>query len=142
MAPDPLAVPIGEPGCQLVFEGPTFAQHIGAHIERGGFLHAGDSVVLDPSLPRYFAELGRTWRGWVGERIWRSAGERLTLAASHDGIGHVLIRVTFRDWESRSEAGPTRQGDWSAAVVVHVEPAALEHIAAALEEIRQADPDR
>lgn len=134
-------VRLGADGCQLIFEGPAFAQHVGARIERGRFLRVGDSIVLDSTLPAYFAELGQSWRGWTGERVWQSAGEKLTLAARHDGIGHVLITVTIRNWDLRSERAPARTGDWSAAVVVEVEPAALEHIAAALEAIREADPD-
>ena len=43
---------------------------------------------------RFFAELAADWRGWDGERRWRSLEGEMEIEASHDGRGHVLIGVT------------------------------------------------
>lgn len=40
-------------------------------------------------LDRYFGELATHWQGWKGDKAWEALG--LSLAAWHDGLGHVTL---------------------------------------------------
>jgi hypothetical protein len=71
--------------------------------------------------------------------VWESPAGNLTLAARHDGVGHVLIVATLRDWGLRAGAPMEEPGQWSASVAVEVEPAALAKIASALRDLLAAD---
>jgi Family of unknown function (DUF6228) len=39
------------------------------------------------------------WKGWEGERTWRSADSDLVLVCTHDHVGQVNVAVTLRDNE-------------------------------------------
>jgi hypothetical protein len=67
-------VKVGE---HIVFAGPPSAGHFGVGLDNT-FVHAGDGLPVDDTLPAYFEELGKMWRGWRGE----PCGSRLP-ATSH-----------------------------------------------------------
>jgi len=57
-------------------------------------------------LADYFGSLAADWKGWSGERTWRSLEGELALTAWHDG--HVRLQVELRgpfdrDWRLRCE---------------------------------------
>jgi len=45
------------------------------------------------SLRVYFAEMAEAWRGWDEERVWSSRGGDCRLAAVHDGLGSIGLKV-------------------------------------------------
>jgi hypothetical protein len=84
-----------------------------------GGLEARTTVTLSdgPWNPAvFFAELAADWRGWAGNRHWRSLEGEMETEASHDGA-HVLIAVTVR------RPGMTFAEDaWPARIVFALEP--------------------
>jgi hypothetical protein len=48
-------------------------------------------------LAKLFAQMANEWRGWEGEKIWRSLDGELNLAFRHDGIGAINAKVRMRD---------------------------------------------
>ena len=56
-----------------------------------GFAYDGEHT-----LGVLFRRLSDDWRGWDGERTWASIEGRVDLAATHDGLGHVALRVRVR----------------------------------------------
>lgn len=57
---------------------------------------------LSDGLPKLLAELATDWRGWRGERKWASLDNDLILSFSHDGLGHVNVKIHLQfglqDW--------------------------------------------
>src|SRR5688572_28385461 len=54
---------------------------------------------FDPTedgLPKFFASLGRDWKGWDGERRWSSLEGEFELRCEHDSTGHVITTATIR----------------------------------------------
>ncbi len=64
-------------------------------------------------LTEYFGTLATDWRGWAGERQWRSLEGDLSLVATHDGLGAVTLAARLR-----TEAYSTHRWDASAALVL------------------------
>jgi hypothetical protein len=64
-------------------------------------------------LSGYFATLAADWRGWSGERRWRSLEDDVTLVARHDGLGAVTLTARLR-----TEAFATHRWDASAELVL------------------------
>jgi hypothetical protein len=58
--------------------------------------------------------LADDWRGWTGERKWRSLDAKMWIDARRDGSGHVTLGATLQEDASGSDA-------WSARVVVVLE---------------------
>jgi hypothetical protein len=54
-------------------------------------------------LARLFAEMAAEWRGWEGVKSWESLEGDLGVAAEHDGLGQITIRVGLRRWEAPPE---------------------------------------
>jgi hypothetical protein len=50
----------------------------------------------EQALGVFFRRLSDDWRGWKGERTWASIEGAFDLAATHDGLGHVALRVRIR----------------------------------------------
>jgi hypothetical protein len=71
-----------------------------------------------------FEGMARDWRGWQGERSWTSLEGELHLGCTHDGLGHIAIRVEL-ETENR---GPS---DWKAVGTIRVEAGVLDALAAA-----------
>jgi hypothetical protein len=72
---------------------------------------AADSRVTisnDDSLASFFERLASGWRGWEGEVVWEALDHQMAIAATHDGVGHVRLRVTLRE--------NYRSDSWSASV--------------------------
>jgi hypothetical protein len=78
---------------------------------------------VESDLPTWFAELAAEWRGWEGERSWDAYEGGLALTCSHDGAGHVPLRVRLAEANSRA---------WRAEATVVLEAGQLEDAARAV----------
>jgi hypothetical protein len=96
--------------------------------------NAGDRLVIDPDRPDYWTArlecselqahhrfyeihidslahfltgLASDWRGWDGERVWKSLESDVELKATHDGRGTVALTVILRNdlFDARTERG-------------------------------------
>jgi Family of unknown function (DUF6228) len=69
-----------------------------AELTAAGLIATTDVVVAQghDDLDAFFDRLVASWRGWQGEQVWEALEHQLSIAASHDGIGHVRLRVTLR----------------------------------------------
>jgi hypothetical protein len=56
--------------------------------------HSFYEIHID-SLPHFLSGLASSWRGWEGERIWKSLESDVELKATHDGRGTVALVVTL-----------------------------------------------
>ncbi len=83
------------------------------------------------SFSGFFADLAATWRGWEGEKTYRSLEGELLLRCTHDGVAHVTITVELR-------IDPV--GDWRVQGSLAVEPGQLNDLARAAEEFSRAWP--
>jgi len=73
-----------------------------------------------PELPAFFKELAISWRGWTGEKTWRSLEGEFWMIATSDSLGHITIKVTLQP-----SAGPDV---WRASTYVHIEAGQLDSI--------------
>jgi len=70
-----------------------------------------------PVLATFFSDLAESWRGWVGEKVWRSTEHDLDIVAvPADSLGHCSLSFIVRAgwWDERANA--RRMGDpgqWS-----------------------------
>jgi Family of unknown function (DUF6228) len=57
-----------------------------------------DSFAFDGErmLGLFFRRIADDWRGWDGERDWASIEGLFDLTATHDGRGHIALRVRLR----------------------------------------------
>ena len=66
-----------------------------------GELHASRCVFMFgfdwTAFTAFFADLAASWKGWPGERGWRSVEGDLSIAATHDARGHCSLSVTVQD---------------------------------------------
>ena len=76
----------------------------------------GPAMSSDEDLVAFLAGLADEWRGWPGSRRWRALEHQMSLAAAHDGRGHVSLEVTLR-----RQRRPYAEDAWSARSVVIVE---------------------
>lgn len=65
------------------------------------------------TLGVFFRRLSDDWRGWDGERTWASIEGAFDLTATHDGLGHVALRVRIRSGQC--------DDDWTATGVVRLD---------------------
>ena len=131
MTPDAEAqgIALGARGMARVVLGPVSAGHLSVRLE-GRHIEASDVVPLEPSLPAFFRELDRMWRGWDGEQRWTSAGDGCTIRARHDGLGHISLIVSLREpGQDREPVSET----WEASLGIWLEPADLPAIADGLD---------
>ncbi|MEV0647487.1 DUF6228 family protein [Phytomonospora sp. NPDC050363] len=56
-----------------------------------GIFFAGDT------LGRFLTGLADDFRGWTGQRVWRSPDTELHVAATHDKLGHIHLAWTLTD---------------------------------------------
>lgn len=68
----------------------------------------------NPDLPAFLDQLARDFRGWPGERNWRSLENDLGVSAVFRSGGHIGLTWTLRPW-------PARYGGWSASVTTWLE---------------------
>jgi Family of unknown function (DUF6228) len=82
-----------------------------------------DAVAYDGehTLGLLFRRLADDWRGWEGERTWRSLEGDFDLAATHDGLGHVALEVRLR-------SGPYA-ADWLATGTLSLDAGQLDAVA-------------
>jgi hypothetical protein len=83
-------------------------------------------------LVQFFEEMERDWRGWDGDRTWKSLEGDLRIAARHE-YGHVQFSITLR----HVVAGWDRSG-WSATVDVSVDPG--EQLSASVRDVQTLEP--
>jgi Family of unknown function (DUF6228) len=68
-----------------------------AELTAAGLTATTDVVVAQgQDLDAFFDRLVASWRGWQGEQVWEALEHQMSIAASHDGLGHVRLRVTLR----------------------------------------------
>ena len=68
-----------------------------AELTAAGLTAATGAVVTQgQDLDAFFDRLVASWRGWQGEQVWEALEHQMSIAASHDGLGHVRLRVTLR----------------------------------------------
>jgi hypothetical protein len=77
------------------------------------------------SLADFFGGIAADWRGWQGERTWRSAEAELRLAVRHDKTNTVLVRVELED------GAPPH---WRCEAELEVDPGVFERLAIDLRE--------
>lgn len=82
-------------------------------------------------VPRFFAELAESWRGWDGEKDWESVESHIALTATADRLGHVSLRVILRD--------PFAPAAWRAEATLLIEAGQLEALAASAGRVFTAD---
>ena len=69
----------------------------------------------------FFADLAMSWPGWDNKKECQSLEEHLRVAATHDRLGHIRLRVYLRDVNVGS--------DWSAETSIWLEAGQLEDVA-------------
>ena len=79
-----------------------------------------DHSQIFQGMPTYFSEIAEAWRGWTGEKNWRSAGADFLLVTTCDSRGHITIKATIRP-ESSTDS-------WRASTSVCVEAGQLDRI--------------
>jgi hypothetical protein len=82
------------------------------------------------TLADYLAGLGEDWRGWEGEREWKSSEAELRLAAIHEKRNTVLVRVAI---EGASAA-------WQCHAEIDLDPGVFEQLAADARRLSQQSP--
>ena len=73
-------------------------------------------------LVEYFEALAENWRGWSGERRWKSLEGDVELIAMHDGLGTITQRANLR----REAFGQHR---WSAGAELLLDAGGLDNLA-------------
>jgi hypothetical protein len=73
-------------------------------------------------LNSYWADLAQSWRGWTGEKTWRSLEGDLAFSATSDRTGPVTLKVTL------AYGAPWR---WQTQAVLAIEAGQLDGLAAA-----------
>ena len=73
-------------------------------------------------LADFLSDLAENWRGWPGPKAWTDFENALSIEATHDGLGHVMLTFAMR--RSPSDG-------WQLRGALPVEAGALERIAAA-----------
>lgn len=132
---------MGGPSGSLTFTrtvlGPSLAERVTWTLDLPG-LRAVDEVWLaewdggPQALAGFFGDLANSWRGWNGTKEWAGGSGETHLAATHDGIGHVILVVTMRaHWKGR----PPFPDEWAATGVLALEPGALGEIASGVDAI-------
>ena len=86
--------------------------NLGARARVGTYMSGG--------LAELFGELAADWRGWDGQKAWRSLEGELQLTATADRAGHVTLLTRLR------EGAPPL---WSVELTLVVEAGQLEQIA-------------
>ena len=73
------------------------------------------------TLGLLFRRMADDWRGWDGEREWASIEGLFDLTATHDGLGHVSLRVRLRSG--------LYDEDWNAGGVIWLDAGGLSKLA-------------
>lgn len=68
-----------------------------------------------------FIAIADDWRGWDGERGWGTLEGECSLAASHDGLGHVTIQCVLHSGLYES--------DWRVEAPIMLDAGGLDRVA-------------
>jgi hypothetical protein len=79
-----------------------------------------DDAPYAQPITQFFAELASSWRGWKGERIWRSLEGEYNLVASCDSSGHIILSANL----GSRQIAPC----WKATVSIMIEAGQLDRI--------------
>ncbi len=79
-----------------------------------------DHSLIFQGMPAFFRELADAWRGWNGEKNWRTAAADFLLVATCDSRGHINIKAIVRP-DSATDS-------WRASTSVSVEAGQLDRI--------------
>ncbi|MGI5339365.1 DUF6228 family protein [Streptomyces sp. CA-181903] len=104
--------------------------HYAVELSAPGLTARVDEVVAwiwDADLGAYLEELAEGYRGWDGERRWRTDDGDLSVSAVFRPGGHVGLTWTVRPWYEAA-------GGWSASVTTWLE--AGEQLAALASDVR------
>jgi hypothetical protein len=69
----------------------------GMKASTGVYVMSGDGIA------NLFEEMAAEWRGWDGVKTWESLEGDLEVAAEHDRLGQITLRVMLRRWQSPPE---------------------------------------
>jgi hypothetical protein len=72
----------------------------------------------------FLNDLAGNWRGWAGAKDWSDDHGTVTISATHDGVGTVLLAVSLvpqPGWD-----GP---GSWTLNMTVAVDPGSFNSVA-------------
>jgi Family of unknown function (DUF6228) len=83
----------------------------------------GSGYGFGEGLSTYFRRIADDWRGWDGPRGWSSLEGEFDFQATHDGLGHVELRVRMR--------GGLDADDWQAEGTIWIDAGQLETLARA-----------
>ena len=70
------------------------------------------------SCRRYFDGLAVNWRGWIGEKRWKSLEGELTISSESDTLGHIAMEISLESY-----------GNWKTQITVYLEAGQLKDIA-------------
>lgn len=107
----------------------------GGGIEAVGAIELGSWSGGLARLPAFFEELARDWRGWAGPKHWNDDEGCVSMDATHDGKGLVVLHVEVR---SQAYQGP---GEWTTSVEVAIEPGSLDRLADGLRNLVARDSE-
>lgn len=96
---------IGEPSSEsnlrLLAGGEGWPEYFLAQLKASGLSCRARVSTHDPSgcnqMSRVFAEMNQSWKGWEGEKVWRSTDGELELKFSMSATGAIRIDVRLRD---------------------------------------------
>lgn len=84
-------------------------------------LHAYNDYAKDGRrLGQVFSEMASEWRGWKGEKMWRSTDGEVRLAFIHDHVGLVHVSLDVKD---------SPAWNWKVTAEVALEIGSLEKLA-------------
>ena len=84
------------------------------------------SLYTNPTgIAALFRSMADEWRGWSGPKSWESLEGEMALAAVHDGVGHITLRVALVNLDAGEP--------WKLETELELEPGALEALAKASE---------
>lgn len=106
-------------------------------IEAAGAIELGAWSGGLARLPEFFDDLAFNWRGWTGPKHWNDDEGCVSMSATHDGKGLVVLHVEV---QSQAHQGP---GEWTATAEVAIEPGSLDRLANDLRNLVSRDiPER
>ena len=76
-------------------------------------------------IARLFETLAADWKGWEGERTWRSLESDVALGATHNKLGTVRLKVRLRS----DVYDPTEGHVWAAEASLFLDAGGLDRLA-------------
>jgi Family of unknown function (DUF6228) len=117
----------GGPSLHLVAGGPDWPRYFWAELKETGLDCRARVSAWDPSgvnkFSKVFREMNEAWRGWEGEKVWKSTEGELQLRFSINAKGGISIDVHLRDpyrWNVTTHLG-AESGDTLSALAKSAE---------------------